>query len=87
MSNQQNLNEVGIDKCFLAIRSIDVKKDYISGEPLKIKYSNVARYSTHKRHIRPTKYEDEEEDDDKEDERPPSHMHRVNKNNKTSSSS
>ena len=77
VSNQQNLNQVGIDEFLRALRSLDVKKDDISGEPLKIKYSNVAPYSTHQRHSTPTKYEDEEEDDDEEEVQPPSHKHRV----------
>ena len=48
----------------------------------------MAPYSTHQRHSTPTKYEDEEEDDDDDkDVRPPSHKHRVNNDNKTSSSS
>ena len=66
VSNQQNLNQVGIDEFLCALRSLGVKKDDISGEQLKIKYSNVAPYSSHKRHSTPTKYEDEEEDDDEE---------------------
>ena len=64
VSNQQNLNQVGIDEFLRALRSLGVKKDYISGEPLKIKYSNVAPYSTHQRHLTPTKYEDKKDDDD-----------------------
>ena len=87
MSNQQNLSQVGIDEFLRALRSLGVKKDDISGDPLKIKYSNVAPYSTHQRHSTITRYEDEEEDDDDEDVRPPSHKHQVNKDKKTSSSS
>ena len=64
VSNQQNLNQVGFDEFLRALRSLGVKKDYISGEPLKIKYSNVAPYSTHHFHSTPTKYEDEAKDDD-----------------------
>ena len=78
------MNQVGIDEFLRALRSLGVKKDDISGEPLKIKYSNVAPYSTHQRHPTPTRYKDEEEDDDDEDVRPPSHKHRVNKDSKTS---
>ena len=79
---------MGIDKFLCALQSLGVKKDVISGEPLKIKYSNVAPNSTHQRHSTPTKYEDEEKDDDNEKEvRPPSHKHRVNKDKKASSSS
>ena len=87
VSNQQNLNQVDIDEFLRALRRLGVKKDDISGEPLKIKYSNVAPYSTHQRHSTPIRYEDEKEDDDDEDVRQPSHKHRVNKDKKTSSSS
>ena len=82
LSNKQNLNQVGIDEFLRALRSLGVKKDDITGEPLKIKYSNVAPYSTHQRHSKPTKYEDEEEDDEEEIQ-PPSHKHRVHKDKKT----
>ena len=78
---------MGIDEFLRAVRSLGVKKDEISGEPLKIKYSSVVPYITHQRHSTPTKYEDEEEDDNEEEIRPPSHKHRVNKDKKTSSSS
>ena len=47
MSNQQNLNQVGINEFFRPLRSLGVKKDSLSGEPLNIKYSNVAPYYTH----------------------------------------
>ena len=87
VSNKQNLNQVGIDKFHRALRSLGVRKDDISGEPLKIKYSNVAHYSTHQRHSTPTKSEDVEEDDNVEEVRQPSHKHRVHKDKKTSSSS
>ena len=87
VSNQQNLNQVGIDEFLRALQSLGVKKDDISGEPLKMKYSSVAPYSTHERHSTPTKYEDEEEDDNKEEVRPPHHKHRVNKDTKISFSS
>ena len=85
--NQQNLNQVGIDEFLLALQSFGVKKDDISGELLKIKYSSVAPKSTHQRHSTLTKYEDKEEDDNEEEVRPLSHKHRVNKDKKTSSSS
>ena len=62
VSNQQNLNQVGIDEFLRALRSFLVITNDISGEPLKIKYSNVAPYSTYKRHST-TKYENEEKDD------------------------
>ena len=73
VSNQQNLNQVGIDEFLRAFQSLGVKKNDISGEPLKIKYSYVAPYSTHHRHSTPTKYEDDEEDDDEEEVRPRSY--------------
>ena len=85
ISNQQNLNQMGIDEFLRSLRSLGVKKDDISSESLKIKYSNVAPYSTHQRHSTPIKYEDEEEDDDEEEVQPPSHKHRVQKDKKTSS--
>ena len=87
VSNQQNLYQVGIDEFFGALRNLGVKKDDISGEPLKIKYSSVAPYSTHQRHSTLNKYEDEEVDDNEEEVHPPSHKHRVNKDKKTSFSS
>ena len=37
ISNQQNLNQMGIDKFFPALRSLGLKNDDISDEPLKIK--------------------------------------------------
>ena len=87
VSNQQNFNQVGIDEFLRALQSLAVKKYDISGEPLTIKYSNVALYSTHQRHLTPTKYEDDKEDDDEEDVCLPSHKYRVNKDKTTSSSS
>ena len=87
VSNQQNLNQVNIDEFLRAIKSLGVKKNDISGELLKIMYSNVAPYNTHKRHSTPTKYEDEDEDDDEEEVRQPSHKHWIQKDKKTSSSS
>ena len=75
VSNQQNLNQVGIDEFLRALRSLGVKKDDISGEPLKIKYSSLVPYSTRQRHLTLTKYEDKEEDDNEEEVRPPSHKH------------
>ena len=80
VSNQQNLNQVDIDECIRSLQSLSAKKDDISGEPLKIKYSNVAPYRTHQRHSTPTNYKDEEEDDNEEKLRPPSHKHRVHNN-------
>ena len=82
VSNQQNLNQVGIDEFLRALRSLGVKKDDISGKPLIIKYSSMVPYSIHQRHSTPIKYEDEEEDDNEEAVRPPSHNHRVNKTRK-----
>ena len=66
--NQLNLNQVNFDEFLQALRGLcDNKNNGISGDPLKIKYSNVAPYSTHKRHFTPPKYEDEKKDDDKEE--------------------
>ena len=88
VKNQQNLNQVDIDEFLRALRILGVKKkDDLSGEPRKIKYSNVATYSTYKRHFTPTKYEDEVENNDEEEVRQPSHKHRIHKDKKTSSSS
>ena len=87
VSNQKNLYQVGSDEFLRALQSLGVKKDDISGESLKIKYSSVAPYSTYQRHSTPTKEEDREEDNNVEEVRPPSHKHRVNKDRKTSSSS
>ena len=52
--NQQNLKQVGIDEFLCALQSHGVKNTDISSEPLKIKYSNVALYSSHQRHSTPT---------------------------------
>ena len=78
VSNQQILNQVGIEEFLRVLRSLGVKNDDISGKLVKIKYCNVALYSTHQRHSTQTKYENEEEDDDEEDVPPPSHKYRVN---------
>ena len=70
VSNQQDLHLVGIDYFLRALRSLGVKKDEISGEPLRIKYKNVTPYSAVQRHSTPVKYEheklDKEEDIEKE---------------------
>ena len=87
LSNQQNLNHVGIDEFHCELLYLCAKKNKISGESLKIKYSNVAPYHPYQHHSTPTKYEDYERDDDDEDVRPPSYKHRVNNYKKTSSSS
>ena len=64
VSNQQIINQVGIDEFLCDLRSFGVKKDDISGEPLKIMYNIVASYSTHQRHLTQTKYKDKKDDDD-----------------------
>ena len=69
VSNQQNLNQVGIDEFLRALRSLGVKKDEISGEPLKIKYKNVAPYGAVHEKV------DEAEDIEKEKVRPLSPKH------------
>ena len=65
-----------IDDFLRALRSLGVKKDEISGEPLKIKYKNVVPYGSVQRHSTPVEYEhkkvDEGEDIEKEKVRPPS---------------
>ena len=81
------MNQVGIDEFLLALRNLGVKKDYINGEPLNIKYSKLTPDITHQRYSTPTKYEDEEEDDNEEDVGPLSHKHQGNKDKKTLSSS
>ena len=67
---------MGIDDFLRALQSLGVKKDEISGEPLKIKYKNVAPYGAVQSHSTPVKYEhekvNEEENSDKEKVRPPS---------------
>ena len=65
MSNQQNLNQVGIDEFLCALQSLGVKKDEISGEPQKIKYKNVAPYGAVHEKV------DEAENIEKEEVRPP----------------
>ena len=87
VSNQQNLNQVGIDEFLRALQSLGVKKNDISWEPLKLKYSSMVPYSTHQRHLTPTKYEDKEDDEDEEDILQPSNKHQVYKDKKTSPSS
>ena len=57
VSNHQNLNQVGIDEFPLALRSLGVKKNEISGEPLKIKYKNVAPYGAVQCHSTSVEYE------------------------------
>ena len=73
VSNLQNLNQMSIDKFLRALRSLGVKKDGISGEPLNIKYTNVAPYGVHQRHSTPTTFEEKKEDDDEKNVRPASH--------------
>ena len=89
VSNQQNLNQVGIDEFFRALRSLGVKKDEISNESLKIKYKNVAPYGAVQRHSKPVEYEhdkvDETEDIEKEKVRPPSPKQPSQKAKKTPS--
>ena len=75
VSNQQDLHQVGIDDFLRALRSVGVKKDKISGEPLKIRYKIVAPYGAVQRNSTPVEYEhgtvDEKEDIAKEEVRPP----------------
>ena len=83
VSNQQNLNQVGIDEFLRALRSLGVKKDKIRGEPLKIKYKNVAPYSAVQRHSTPVEYE--AEDIEREEVRQPSPKQQSQKAKKRSS--
>ena len=55
---------MNFDKFLRALQSFGVKKDDISGEPLKIKYCNVAPYSIYQRHSTPSKNQNEEEIDE-----------------------
>ena len=59
VSNQLDLHQVGIDDFLCALRSLSVKKDEISREPLKIKYKNVAAYGAVQRHSTTVKFEHE----------------------------
>ena len=59
VSNQKDLHQLGIDDFLRAFRSLGIKKDDISGETLKNKFSNVAPYVVHQRHSSPAKYEHE----------------------------
>ena len=63
VSNQQNLNKVGIDKFLRALRSLGVKKDEISGTPLKLKYKNVAPYGAVQRHSTRVEYDHDKVDE------------------------
>ena len=90
VSNHQDLHQVGIDEFLRGLRSLGVKNDDISGEPLKIKYSSVAPYGANQRHSTPVKYEhekpeEEEEGDDEEEVVKLSPKRRVHKSKKRSS--
>ena len=89
VSNQQDFHQVGIDDFHRALRSLGVKRDEISGEPLKIKYKNVAPYGAVQRHSTPVKYEHEKVDEDEnietEEVRPPSPKQPSHKAKKRSS--
>ena len=60
VSNQQNLNQVGIDEFLWPLQSLGVKKNEISVEPIKIKYKNVSPYGAVQRHSTPLEYETED---------------------------
>ena len=67
VSNQQDRHQVGIDDFLHSLRSLGIKRDDVSGETLKNKFSNVAPYVAHQRHSTPAKYEPDnqvEEGDD-----------------------
>ena len=59
VSNQQNLHQVGIDDSLRSLQSLNVNKNEISGEPLKIKYNNCALYGVVKLDDTLLKYEHE----------------------------
>lgn len=81
------MNQYGIDEFLPALRSLSVKTDDISSEPLKLKYSNVALYITLQRKSTLTMYEDDKEDDMEEEQVGQlSHKLRINETKKTLSS-
>ena len=47
VSRRQDLRQVGIDEFLRALRSLGIKKDDLSGETLKFKYTKDAPYKTH----------------------------------------
>ena len=47
ISNRQDLRQVGIDEFFRAIRSLGIKKDDLSGETFKYKYTKDAPCKVH----------------------------------------
>lgn len=44
VSRRQDLSQVGIDQFLRALRSLGIKKDELSGEKLKLKYTKDAPY-------------------------------------------
>ena len=56
VSNQQNLNQVEINKFLFELQSLGFKKDNTSGELLDINYNNVAPYSNRQRNSTTIKY-------------------------------
>ena len=83
VSNQQKLNKVGINEFFSAFRSLGVKKDDKNGEPVKIKYNDVALYRTYHRYSTTTIYIDKKGFNNREKVCLQSHKHQVHKNKKT----
>ena len=47
VSRQQDLRQVGIDEFFRALQRFGIKKDDLSGETLKYKYTKNAPYKGH----------------------------------------
>ena len=47
VSRRQNLRQVCIDEFLHALRSLGIKKDDLSGETLKYKYTKDAPYKVH----------------------------------------
>ena len=47
VSRRQDLRQVGIDEFLRALQSLGIKKDDLSGETLKYKYTKDAPYKVH----------------------------------------
>ena len=75
VSYKQNYNQVDINEFFRTLRCLNVTKNEISSDPLKIKYSNVLLYRIHQRHLTSIKYKNENEDDNEKKVRPLSLNH------------
>ena len=47
VSRRQNLRQISIDEFLRALRSLGIRKDDLSGETLKYKYTKDAPYKVH----------------------------------------